>query len=188
MKTAEQSISRIEERKNVITFSMAGASIGVLYAYGFDFGFEVGIIGGALLGAAIAFRTSRRPPKMRYPMMLLRRMFIAAAVLSLTSFGYTYLLDQDLSQSQRFWAAIFPTLGWTALIISIGMIINSLDELQHHIQTEAIAIAFAGTWIFVGGYALFQFAGLTEVNIGIVIFIMSPMWLLGKLWTRWKYR
>ena len=188
MKTAEQNIFRSEESKNVITFSIAGASIGVLYAYGFGFGFGVGIIGGALLGAVIAFRTSRHPPKMRYPMALFRRMLVAAAVLSLTSFGYTYLLDQGLGQSQKIWLALFPTLGWAALIISIGMIINSLDELQRRIQTEEISIAFAGTAIFVGGYALFQFAGLAEVNIGIVIFIMSAMLFLGKLWTMWKYR
>jgi len=67
------------------------------------------------------------------------------------------------------------------VVISIGMAIASLDELQRRIQTEAIAIGFAGTAIFVGGYALFQFAGLSEVNVGLVLFAMSGFWLAGKL-------
>jgi len=41
------------------------------------------------------------------------------------------------------------------VVISIGIAIASLDELQRRIQTKAIAIGFAGTAIFVGGYALF---------------------------------
>lgn len=177
-----------EETKNVITASIAGASMGLLYAYGFEFGIGIGIVVGALFGAAIGFRVSRRPPKMRYPMALLRRTLLAATFLMFTSFGYSYLLDQDLSQSQQLWVALLPLLGWAALVVSIGMAIASLDELQRRIQTEAIAIGFAGTAIFVGGYALFQFAGLGEVNVGLVLLAMSLMLLLGKLWTVWKYR
>ncbi len=188
MKTTEQNLPASEGTKNVITAGIAGAAMGLLYAYGFEFGIVVGLLGGALFGAAIGFRITRRPPKMRYPMALFRRILIAASIFLLTSFGYSYLLDQNLSQSQQLWVALLPLLGWAALVISIGMAIASLDELQRRIQTEAIAIAFAGTAIFIGGYALFQFAGLAEVNVGIVLLAMSLMWLLGKLWTMWKYR
>ena len=188
MKAVEQNISTIEERKNIIATSIAGASWGLLYAYGLEIGIGVGLLGGALFGAAIGFRISRRPLKMRFPMALLRRILFAAAILLLASFGYSYLLDQNLSQSQQLWIALLPTLGWAALVISIGMAIASLDELQRRIQIEAIAIAFAVTAIFVGGYAVFQFAGLADVNVGIVLLVMSFAWLMGKLWTMWKYR
>ena len=188
MKAAKQNISAVEERKNIIATSIAGASWGLLYAYGLEVGLGTGLIGGALFGAAIGFRISRRPPKMRFPMALLRRILFAAAIFLLTSFGYSYLLDQNLSQSQQLWIALLPTLGWAAVVGSIGMAIASLDELQRRIQIEAIAIAFAMTAIFVGGYAIFQFAGLADVNIGIVLLVMSFAWLLSKLWTLWKYR
>ena len=188
MKNADQMNSNTEETKNVITASIAGASLGLLYAYGFEVSLIIGLIAGALFGAAIGFRFSRKPPKMRYPMALFRRILIAATFLLLTSFGYSYLLDQDLSQSQQLWAAVLPLLGWAALVVSIGVAIASLDEMQRRIQTEAIAIAFAGTAIFVGGYALFQFAGLSEVNVGLVLLVMSLTWLFGKLWTLWRYR
>lgn len=188
MKTTEQNISSAEETKNVITASIAGASLGLLYAYGFELGMVLGLVAGAFFGAAIGFRISRRPLKMRYPMALLRRTLMAAAFLLFTSFAYSYLLDQGLSQTQQKWAALLPTLGWAVLVVSIGMAIASLDELQRRIQTEAIAIGFAGTAIFVGGYALFQFAGLAEVNVGLVLLVMSLMLLLGKFWTLWRYR
>ena len=188
MKTTEQNISMIEERKNIIATSIAGASWGLLYAYGFEVGLGIGLLGGALFGAAIGFRIKHRPLKMRFPMALFRRVLFAAAIMLFASFGYSYLLDQNLSQSQQLWVAVLPLLGWTAVVISIGMAIASLDELQRRIQTEAIAIAFAATAIFVGGYAVFQFAGLPDVNVGIVLLVMSFAWLLGKLWTMWKYR
>ena len=162
--------------------------MGLLYAYGFEFGILIGLLSGAAFGAAIGIRISRKPPKMRYPMVLLRRILFAAAFMLTASFGYSYLLDQSLSESQQLWIALLPLAGWAALVISIGTAIASLDELQRRMQTEAIAIGFAGTAIFVGGYALFQFAGLAEVNVGIVIFAMSLFWLIGKLWTLWKYR
>lgn len=177
-----------EEIRTVIMTAITGGAFGLLYGYGFEISLWLGILIGVTVGAAIGFRLSKRPPRMEYPMAIFRRIMMAATFLLLTSFGYSYLLDQGLSQAQQYWAAALPLLGWSILIISIGTAIASLDELQRRIQTEAIAIGFAGTAVFVGGYALFQFAGMAEVNVGIVIFAMSLFWLAGKLWTLWRYR
>lgn len=184
----EQTISENENLKTVVVAGIAGAALGLLYASGFEFGRLVGLGIGALFGIAIGFRIIHKPPKMRYPMYLLRRTFLAAAFLFLASYGYSYLLDQELSQTQAFLVTLLPWAGWIALVVSIGMMIASLDELQRRIQTEAIAIAFAGTAIAVGGYALMQLAGYTQINIGIALLIMALMWLIGKLWTLWKYQ
>jgi hypothetical protein len=183
-----QSFSAAEERKTVIVAGIAGAAFGLLYASGFEFGDLLGLGIGALFGMAIGFRISRRPPKMRYPIYLLRRTLMAATFLFITSYVYAYLLDQDLSQLQGLLVSLLPWVGWAALVVSIAMMIASLDELQRRIQTEAIAIGFAGTAIIVGGYALLQFAGYAYVNVGVVLLIMSLMWLVGKLWTLWRYR
>lgn len=183
-----QSVSAAEERKTVIVAGIAGAALGLLYASGFEFGDLLGLGIGGLFGMAIGFRISRRPPKMRYPMYLLRRTLMAATLLFLASYVYAYLLDQNLSQSQALLVTLLPWVGWAALVVSIAMMIASLDELQRRIQTEAIAVGFAGTAIVVGGYALLQFAGYAQVNVGIVLLIMSGMWLVGKLWTLWRYK
>jgi hypothetical protein len=173
---------------NVLSTSLTGASLGLLYAYGFEFSMLIGILGGAAFGAALGFRITRKPPKMRYPLSLLRRTLWAATFMLLASAVYSYLLDQDLSQAQRYWITALPLLGWGAVVLSIGMAIASLDELQRRIQTEAIAIGFAITAVFVGGYALFQFAGLPDTNLGLALLAMSVAWLIGKVWTLWRYR
>lgn len=177
-----------DEIRTIIMTAITGGAFGLLYGYGFEFSLWLGVLIGTLFGAAIGFRLSKRPPRMEYPMAVFRRIMMAATFLLLASFGYSYLLDQNLSQTQHYWAAVLPLLGWSALVVSIGAAIASLDELQRRIQTEAIAIGFAGTAIFVGGYALFQFAGLGEVNVGLVLLAMSGFWLAGKLWTLWRYR
>ena len=188
MKTEERRSLGNEEIKTIIMTAITGAAYGLLVGYGFEFNLGLGVLIGTLFGAAIGFRISKRPPRMEYPIALFHRIMLAATFLLLTSFGYSYLLDQNLSQAQQYWAAALPLAGWTVLIISIGWAIASLDEMQRRIQTEANAIGFAGTAIFVGGYALFQFAGLSEVNLGLVLFAMSGFWLAGKLWTLWRYR
>jgi hypothetical protein len=184
----EHSISDSENRKTVIVAGVAGATLGLMYASGFEFGELLGVGAGALFGVAIGFRIIHNPPKMRYPQYLLRRTLIAAALLFLTSYVYSILLDRGLNQTQAFLATLMPWAGWIALVVSMAMMIASLDELQRRIQTEAIAIGFAGTAIFVGGYALLQFAGYALINLGVVILIMASMWLVGKLWTLWRYR
>jgi len=188
MKTEEGRSLGSEEIRTIIMTAITGGAFGLLYGYGFEFSLWLGVLIGALFGAAIGFRITKKPPRMEYPMAIFRRIMMAATFLLLTSFGYSYLLDQDLSQAQQYWAAALPLIGWTVLVISIGWAIASLDEMQRRIQTEAIAIGFAGTAIFVGGYALFQFAGLGDVNVGLVLLVMSGFWLAGKLWTLWRYR
>lgn len=173
---------------NVLSTSLTGASFGLLYALGFEFGIPLGILAGAAFGAAVGFRVSHKPPRMRYPMFRLRWIMLAGALMLLASSAYSILLDQGISQSQRYWAAALPLAGWLALVITIGLAIASMDELQRRIQTEAIAIGFGITAVFVGGYALFQFSGLPEVNLGLALLAMSAAWLIGKLWTLWKYR
>jgi len=184
----EKSDAKSEDRKTVIVAGVAGAALGLLYSSGFEFGVLVGIMAGALFGIAIGIRIIRKPPKMRYPMSLLRRTLLAAAFFFVVSYAYSILLDQELSQTQAILATFLPWVGWIAIVVSLGIMIASLDELQRRIQTEAIALGFAGTAIVVGGYALLQFAGLAQINVGIVLLIMSFLWLIGKLWTLWKYR
>ena len=184
----EKSDSEIEDRKTLIVAGVTGAALGLLYSSVIAFGVILGLVLGALFGIAIGVRIIRNPPKMRYPIYLLRRTLLAAAYLFLTTYVYDVLTNQGLSQTQAILVTLLPWSGWIVLVVSMGMMIASLDELQRRIQTEAIAIGFAGTAIIVGGYALLQFVGFAKINIGIVILIMSLMWLIGKLWTLWRYR
>ena len=188
MNTNEGRVPNVELRKNLFAGGLVGAAYGLLSAYGFERDIWLPIIIGALFGVAIGFRISVRPPKMRYPMYMARRMAYAGTFLLLASVVYAYLLDLELTRTQIILATLLPTVGWAALVISIGKAIASLDELQRRIQTEAIAIGFAGTAILVGAYSLLQFGGFNQINIGVALLVMAVMWLVGKLWTLWRYR
>jgi hypothetical protein len=188
MNTKEGRVSDVELRKNLFAGGLAGAAYGLLYGFGFERDVWLPIIIGILFGVAIGFRFSIRPPKMRYPMYMARRMAYAGTFLLLASVVYAYLIDLELTRTQVILVTLLPTAGWAILVITIGMAIASLDEMQRRIQTEAIAIGFAGTAILVGGYSLLQFAGFPQINVGVVLLIMSLTWLAGKLWTLWRYR
>jgi hypothetical protein len=159
-------------------------------AYGYSFGnLWLGIIVGILFGLAIGYRINRVPIKMRFPMYMIRRILLAAAFCILVGLGYATLLDRGWTGTRAILAALFPIAAWAFLVVTLGMAIASLDELQRRIQTEAIAIGFAGTVIVCGAYGLLGVAGiLPALNWGLVIFVMVFMWFLGKMWTLWRYR
>ena len=188
MKTINKRISNIEMRKNLIVTGLSGAALGLLFGLGFENNMILSAITGTLFGLAIGFRISIRPPKMRYPMYLFRRVILSFGIMALTGAAYSYLLDLNLDQTQHYLVVLLPLAGWTFLVISLGTAIAHLDELQRRIQTEGIAIAFAGTAVLVAALALLQFAGLPEINAGLVLLIMAAMWLVGKLFTLWHYR
>jgi hypothetical protein len=174
--------------KNIVSTGITGAAFGLLMAAGFEWSIGLGLITGLLFGIAIGVRLTFKPPRMRYPMFRFRRIMVAAAVFLMGALIYSYLLDQPLSRFQAFLAILLPLAGWAAVVIFIGQAIASMDEMQRRIQIEAIAIAFAGTAILVGGYALLGFADYPQINWGVVIMLMSVMWLAGKLWTLWRYK
>ena len=188
MKENVQPVSSIEMRKNLVTGAIAGGLLGLAYGYSFD-SMWLGIIVGILFGLAIGFRISRVPIKMRYPMYMIRRLLLAAAFCFLLGLGFATLVDHGWTGTRAILAALFPIAAWAFLVITLGMAIASLDELQRRIQTEAISIGFAGTVIVCGGYGLLGFAGIfPALNWGLVIFVMVVMWFIGKMWTLWRYR
>ena len=126
---------------------------------------------------------------MRYPTFMVRRIILTAAFLMLVGLGYAGVLFRGWTGTRAILAALFPIAVWAFLVVTLGRAIASLDELQRRIQTEAIAIGFAGTVIVCGGYGLLEIAGVVPaLNWGLVIFVMTFMWFVGKMWTLWRYR
>ena len=188
MKEANPSISSSELRKNLVTGAIAGGMAGAAFGQGLG-SLWTGIVAGILFGLAIGSRLQRVPIKMRYPMPIIRRILLAAGFCVLVGMGYAVLVDKGWSGMRAILAAVLPIAAWAFLVVTLGMAIARLDELQRRIQTEAIAIGFAGTVIVCGGYGLLGLAGiLPAINWGMVIFVMVLMWFVGKMWTLWRYR
>jgi hypothetical protein len=187
MKDDLHPIPPLELRKNLLTGAAAGAAMGLGLGFGFG-SLALGLAVGTLAGLALGFRLGRLPSRMRFPMYMTRRMLLAGAFLILTSLGYMLLLDRGWKGARAILAASPAILAWAVLVLVIGSAIAGLDELQRRIQTEAIAIGFAGTAIAAGGYGLLGLAGIAPANWGFVPLVMTVMWLVGKLWTMWRYR
>jgi len=188
MKESTSTISNSELRNNLITGAIAGGMAGAASGYGLG-NLWIGLVAGILFGLAIGYRLQRVPIKMRYPMYLIRRTLLAAGFCVLAGMGYAILVDRGWTGTRAILATLLPIAAWAFLVVTLGMAIASLDELQRRIQTEAIAIGFAGTVIVCGGYGLLGLAGnLPALNWGLVLFVMVFMWFIGKMWTMWRYR
>jgi hypothetical protein len=188
MKENIPTISKVEIRKNLIAGAIAGTMIGVSFGYSLG-SLWLGLLAGILFGLAIGYRVSRASIMMRFPMFIIRRILLAGAFVCLTGMGFAILLDRGLSGTPALLVAALAIAAWALLIVVLGMAIASLDEMQRRIQTEAISIGFAGTVIVCGGYGLLGVAGIVPaLNLGIVIFVMVPLWFIGKMWTMWRYR
>jgi hypothetical protein len=174
-----------ELQANLTAGFIAGGMLGVSFGMGFG-SILLGVVTGAAFGLALGYAISRRVLPMRFPMYQVRRMLLTGALFILAMLAFT-LVDGLVSGTMLLLATLIPTLAGALFVISIGAAIASLDEMQRRIQTEAIAIGFAGTAVAILPFALLETFGGIHVNWGVLIFIMVFMWLLGKLWTKRRY-
>ena len=188
----EQNVSRDEKRRNMLSGLGIGVALGVVLWSALEdlLPFPFDLLVGMGIGLLIGYRLGKQPPPMlmRYPPGVMRRIFIALAIFVLGLFGYLYLLDLDLTNMQKQLSSLVAILPAIDFVVMLGSAIGQLDEMQRRIQTEGIAIAFAGTAIVVGVFALLELAGVPAPNWGLLIVIMTFMWGVGKLWTMWRYK
>ncbi len=187
----KQEISREEQRRNRLAGLGLGLALGVVFwsALADLLPAPIDLLVGMATGLVIGHRIGERPLMvMRYPAFVIRRMLLAGAAFVLGLSAYSYLLALDLDRTTHVLSALVAILPTIFLIYAVGSAIASLDEMQRRMQTEAIAIGFAGTASFVAVIALLGLGGVPPPNWYWLILVMAVMWLLGKLWTMWRYR
>lgn len=188
----DQNISAGDKQRNMYSGLTIGTALGLILwsalnnLLPFPFDLLVGIGTGLLIG----YRWGKRPPPMlmRYPPGVMWRVLIAGSAFILGLFGYLYVLDFDLTGTQKLLSSLLAIVPAIAFVLMVVLAIGRLDEMQRRIQTEGIAIAFAGTAIVVGVYTLLGLAGVPAPRWGLLLVVMALMWLIGKLWTMWRYR
>ena len=189
---SEQNVSRDEQKRDMISGLAIGAVLGVVFWSALDelLSFPYDLAVGMVTGLFAGYRWGKQPPPMlmRYPPGIMRRVLFSGVAFILGLFGYLKLLDLELNETQKLIAsflAIFPTFFF---IVMVGLAIGSLDEMQRRIQTEGLAIAFAGTALVVIVSVFLSMAGVPSLNLGLLLVVMTFMWLIGKLWTMWRYK
>jgi len=187
----EHNISSEEQRRNRIAGLAIGAALGMVFWSALDnlLSFPLDLIVGMGTGLITGYQLGKQPIMlMRFPPEVLGRLLIAGAITILGLFGYRYLLDLELTNTQQILASLVAILPAIVFVFAIGSAIGHLDEMQRRIQTEGIAIAFGGTAIVMIAFALLGFAGVPNPSVGILLLVMMGMWVFGKLWTMWRYK
>jgi hypothetical protein len=187
----EHNISSEEQRRNRIVGLAIGAALGMVFWSALDnlLPFPLDLIVGMGTGLITGYQLGKQPIMlMRFPPVVLGRVLFAGAIAISGMIGYRYLLDLELTNTQQILASMVAIIPAIVFVFAIGSAISHLDEMQRRIQTEGIAIAFAGTAMVMIAFALLGFAGVPNPNVGILLLVMIGMWVFGKLWTMWRYR
>lgn len=148
----------------------------------------IGTITGMVLGSLIGYFGLQNVYLMEYPRHVIIRLAVAGVLFFTTLFAAFYLLDQVTNPLLLSVLPFIPALPGFFLIVAVGYAFSSLDELQRRIQLEAIAIGFAISAIVSLTYGLWGMSGGAQANWILVPLLLVFSWLLGKLWTRWKYK
>jgi hypothetical protein len=176
-----------DARRSTAIGFIVGAMLGGL-ADLFTGNLGTGTLLGMALGSLLGYYGLRRIHWMEYRKGDMLR-FGLTAVLFLATFLITYsLLEGDTSESFRRILPLAPIVPGMLMLLALGRALSNLDELQRRIQIEAIAIGFGITAFFALTVGLFGLSGTPQPNWMMVPAVMVFSWLLGKLWTRWKYR
>jgi hypothetical protein len=187
--------SKTEYRKNLSAGLGVGLAIGILLSSALDgllpfpFDIFVGIIIGLLIGYLIGTRSPMLSDgiQMRYPTYISRRLLVTGALFILGMFGYVSLLNLNLPAAQKVWASLLAIIPSVLFVLVVASAVAHLDEMQRRIQVEGIAIAFAGTVIVASIFTFLGMAGIPSPNWSVLIMVMVIMWVVGKLWTMWRY-
>ncbi|NIM93653.1 MAG: hypothetical protein GTO18_08070 [Anaerolineales bacterium] len=179
--------SRENVRRNTAIGLVVGMMLGGLVdLYTGDLG--IATILGMVMGSLFGYYGLQRIHFMEYPRVEILRVVFAGVLFIIVLFATYYLLERENNQLVRSILPFVPALPGIFLVISVGYALSKLDELQRRIQVEAISIGFGITAIVTLTYGLLGLAGIPQPNWMLVLLIMTFSWLIGKLWTRWKYR
>ena len=173
------------KRNTAVGFLLGMLIGGLVDAFTGDYGFAT--VAGMILGSLIGYGSAGRFHLMEYPARVIRYLVISGVLFFASLLASFYLIDQQNGSSLSVIAALVPSFFGALFILALGYAIATLDELQRRIQVVAIATGFGITALIVLAIGLLRLAGMPQPDWLLVAPIMVGSWLVGKLWTRWRY-
>ena len=90
-----------------------------------------------------------------------------------------------------FWGyivALLPMIPGLFLAYGIVRVTSKIDEMERRILLEAATFSFIFTLILLLSFALLGLVGVPQPSNTWIVFIMSMLLVIGKLWGNWRYR
>jgi hypothetical protein len=84
--------------------------------------------------------------------------------------------------------AALPTVAGILVIVAYGRFLREADELQRIIHLEALALGFAGGWVVICGYRIFERLGAPVADIADAAIVLGLFYSIGILRASWRYR
>lgn len=84
--------------------------------------------------------------------------------------------------------ALLPLLPGLFLTFGVVRVTTQIDEMERRIILEAAAFAFIFTLLLLLSFALLGLVGVPQPSNTWIVFTMSMLLIVGKLWGNWKYR
>lgn len=159
---------------------------GLVDSFTGDYGLAT--VAGMILGALAGYRSAAPLDLMEYPPRVIRYLALAGVLFFASLLAAFYLIDQQRTGSFSMAIALFPSLLGALFVLTLGYAISTLDELQRRIQLETIAVGFGITAVIALTVGMLRLAGVPQPDWILLAPIMAVAWLVGKLWTRWRYR
>lgn len=85
-------------------------------------------------------------------------------------------------------AALLPTVVAVFVLMAYTRFIRETDELQRHVQLQALGLGFAAGWVAITGYPLLERLGAPAIDVGDYVVVMAVSYALGTViaWRRYQ--
>ena len=180
-------IETSEIRLNIITGLGTGLVIGLPMGW-VENNLLLGAAIGLSFGAVLALVLQRRMGAMRMRPAEFRRLIFSLGLFG-GLWGITMLLPDLIGDRWNKFILLLPLAAGAFMVYAVGKAISTLDEMQRRLQTEAIAIGFGLSFLFILIYGtagvLFD---LPQYNWLFASVSMPFCWAIGKIAMLIRYR
>ena len=88
----------------------------------------------------------------------------------------------------RFVSALLPMIGACVCAWAMRKMFQDIDEMQQKKMLDALVISSAGTILTCLAYGFMEEVGLPLLNASWVVMVWGVYFIIGTLWTAWRYR
>ena len=116
------------------------------------------------------------------------RFTIGVVLYSLAIFANRFWLHSVEGKPWRFIVVLLPMIGACVCALAMRRMFQEIDEMQQKKMLDALVISSAGTILTCIAYGFMEEVGLPLLSASWVVMVWGAFFIIGTLWTAWRYR